>query len=199
MAEKKQYRKPIITPEFRALYPNIFTPESEGARKGKFTVKASFEAEPTVLVEELLATAADAEREHKLPGLVKALEAHRKAGWPHQPFQVFVDGKAYGVPIRAGKGDWGHTLNATFATKDKPVVVGPNKVDGKFPHITDPGRIYGGVVLKAQIVCSFYSGSGIGQGFNWYLNSIQIIRDGKPVGREAGQAFEEVSPDELEF
>ena len=79
----------------------------------------------------------------------------------------------------------------TATTTDAPVVVGTDKQD-----VLSPSEIYSGCYVRASITFSAYNHKTGGKGIGSYLNGVQKLADGEPLGAARESADEMFGDDE---
>lgn len=183
----------IITPEFRASYPNIITPKmNDLSKEMEYSVIALFPKGADLSA--LKKQAADAVKEKWPAGAPAGL----RSPFRDQGEKVVKD-KTTGVAQTGPDGKpvlaLGHEAGAifmNFKAKQKPGLVGPSN-----QAIIDPSEIYGGVWLRAQVRAYTYGGPGtkFTPGVAFGLQNVQKLRDGEPLGgrMKPEDAFEPVA------
>jgi hypothetical protein len=156
----------IMTPEFRVSYPKVFKPEvNKLSGKSEYSIVALF---PKGADLSALKKAAE-------ECLVEKLGAD-KSKWPkniRSPFRDQSEREKDGV-LPAG-----HEAGAIFMnykSKDKPGVV-----DQKVQPIIDEAEFFPGCWARATVRASYYDQAG-NKGVGFYLQNVQKLRDGEPLG-----------------
>lgn len=171
----------ILTPEFRVSYPNVFKARAfDDAQEAKFSVIALFSAKTVKenpLFKKLMETAKAAcieEWGDKLPK------------FKHNPFRKheekcekdedgnFVKDSNGNLVFQVGMEAGG--IFMTFSNKERPGVV-----DQNLQPILEASEFYAGCYARAHVNISPYDNK-FGKGFSFYLNHIQKVRDGDPLG-----------------
>jgi hypothetical protein len=210
----------IVTPFFRLSFPTVFKPRAAaGSTKETFSIqmifidqapfypkdaegqiacpggmdpamfeklKADYAKDPTLCVQlrRLLSQAAKekwGEDRAKWPGVLRSIDLSTyvspsgKDGWPIR------DGNTV-----AWDGFAGHFFARAGANADRK----PGVVDAMRNHITEPSKVYGGLIARAQINAWAYDNAG-NKGVSFGLNHLQIIKDdGTRFGGAAGPVEE---------
>jgi hypothetical protein len=178
MNEKKAYRPNVMTPEFVASFPVLFTPKVNDLNgKEEYSVVALFKKGENLSA--LKAAAQDAIIEKFGPD---------KARWPknlRSPFRDQGELERDGVqPDRTEPG----AIFLRLKTTRKPGIV-----DEALQDVIDPHKIYGGCVLRATVRAYAYSQAG-NNGVSLALVNVQFLRDGEPFGAARVSAAKEFSP-----
>ena len=179
-----------ITPDFRASWPKVFTPEKNDLNgKMEYTVDALFPKGTDLTPLKKLAERAALEKfPHGLPANFRSpfRDGSEKVQKDKNTGQVLMgpDGLPQLQP--------GFERGATFIklkTEQRPGIVGPDNV-----VIIDAAQVYGGCWLRAQVHCYAYSQKG-NSGVSFGLDNIQKLRDDEPLsGRvKAENAFQPVA------
>jgi hypothetical protein len=166
----------VITPEFRASWVNLFTPQENKREDGtvtrSYSVTAIFPKDTDlsvmkaeahkVLVDEFGADQA------KWPEGMRSPFRRCKERWKNEKGVVtipegFEDGEAIFVALKASE-------------KSKPGLVDQNVQD-----IIEPRDLYSGCYCRASARPYFYSNKG-NRGVAFGLNNVQKLRDGDPLG-----------------
>lgn len=187
MAVKKQNFEGVkaVTPTFRASYLNIFTPKAyeEGAPE-KYSVQMIFDKKKTDLG----------------PLKKKMLEAAQgawgkdKAKWPKNFNWPFRDGDDMPEDMAEGqKAIYAGSVYCNADSKNPPGVY-----DQKRNEIIDQREIFSGCYCRASLFMVPYQdvggrGTSGRSGIKLYLQGIQLIEKGEPLGRaNARDDFEDV-------
>ena len=160
--------KNVMTPVFRASYPNLFKPKkNELNGKDEYSVLALFKK--------------GEDMSQQIQAAEEALteEFGEKSKWPAKlkmPFKdqgeraKSVDGKMM-LPA-------GHEAGAVFMTFKS--TQRPGVVDQKVQPIIDPSAVYGGCYMRATVRASAYNQAG-NRGVTFYLQNVQFVKDGDPI------------------
>jgi hypothetical protein len=162
--------KKVITPEFRASFPSVDSPQSFKNQEAKYKVTMLFDKKTT-----------------KMDDIKRALHnaALEKYGsdiktWPKLRGAIRDGDKKVGVEGYAGH--W----YVTATSKSKPGLVDyPNRND-----ILEKGAFYAGCYGRAELIAFHYDFEG-NKGVSFSLQNLQKIRDGKPFSgkKSATEAF----------
>jgi hypothetical protein len=178
MSKKSKARPNVITPTFVASYPKIFKAEkNELSGKDEFSVVALFKKG-----EDLALLKKEAEAV-----LVEEFGAD-KTKWPKglkSPFRDQSDREKDGVmPAGHEKG----AIFITLKTGYKPQVV-----DANVQPILDESEIYAGCICRASVRASYFDKAG-NKGVSFYLQNLQKVKDGEPIGGGKKAASAEFAP-----
>jgi len=213
--------EPIVTPFFRLSFPTVFKPRAvAGSDKETFSIqmifidqapfypkgedggitcpggmdpamfekiKADYAKDPTLAIQ-LRRAAVTACKEKwgddktKWPGILRAIDPLT---------HVSMNGKD-GWPIRDGNTvSWDGFKGVFFAKAGANADRKPGVVDAMRNHITEPSKVYGGLIARAQINAFAYEHKTGGPGVSFGLNHLQIIKDdGTRFGGAAGPVEE---------
>lgn len=194
----KSEQTKVLTPEFRASFPNLFVPTSidEGGRK-TYSVTMLFQVKETEQSKKDGRKVVDLE---PLRAAVRAVVEEKfgtdRTKWPPIGNEKgclklpFRDGTEIGKKV-AGTNDYqpGYGAGIIFAAASKggdqirPGVVGPRAgADGRPAPIEVPTDIYGGCFMRATLNPYFWEYMGK-YGVSLGIQSAQLLRDGEPFGR----------------
>lgn len=164
------------TPEFRGSYINVFQARLNTLNnKMQFSIAAIFEPGTNFL---------------KLESLVENVLTERwgadKAKWPkniRSPFRKHEEKEKDGV-LPDGYKPGG--IFMTFSTTENPRSPKPVVYDQRNKKIdeADQSKVYSGAYYIANVTASAYPKkgvTGIAPGVAFYLNGIQLVRDGEPL------------------
>ena len=171
-------RKNVMTPEFVASYPKLFKAEkNEMSGKEEFSVVALFKkgADLSALKKEAEAV------------LIEQLGAD-KAKWPKNLKSPFRD---QGEREKDGAMPAGHEKGAIFLTLK--TTFKPGVVDSNVQPIIDENEVYAGAICRATVKASFYDKAG-NKGVAFYLQNVQKVSDGTPIGGGKASASSEFAP-----
>lgn len=161
----------VLTPEFRANFPNLFEPRAFDKNSQEYySVIALFKKGEDLSVLKAACKAA----------VVKKWGEDPKK-WPKDikmPFRDQAD-KAKDTDdgrrvLPPGYEEGAMFLNLKSKTR-------PGLVDRNRQEVIDTSKVYSGCVMRAQVTASGYK-SGSNHGVTFYLNHVQLIRDGDPLG-----------------
>ena len=165
MSEKSKLIK-VLTPEFRASYPSIFTPKKNDLNgKEEYSVMALFPKDADL--KPLFAAAKE---------VTESVWGKDKAKWPKNLKDPFKKQD----PTKPGHTEGAYFLNIKCdASKNVPGVLNAKKV-----QIIDPTEIYGGCYGRATITFFAYD-LPAAKGVSMLLNNFQKTRDGDPFGNRS--------------
>lgn len=181
----------ILTPEFQASFPNLFTPKAApGSDKLKYSLVMLFQVKETAKSKAEGRKVVDIK---PLKDAVSAVLAEKfgpdKSKWP--PFGdgpglfklPFRSGEEPGKKDAAGLGEGIMFINATKnGDQIKPGIVhahaGP---DNRPAPLTVPTDFYGGCYARATVNPYFWEYMGR-MGVSFGLQNVQKLRDGEPFG-----------------
>ncbi len=210
---------PLVTPLFRLSFPTVFVPRAviKGSDKKQFSIQMLFldqgpfyprdtngalTAPGGMSQEDFEKLKADYAKDPTLSIRLRRLLVQAcKEGWGEDttkwpsPFNaldlatyVSEDGKKW--PIRNGNfvswsGFKGHFFAKAGAKEDRK----PGVVDNMRNAITEPSKVFGGLLARAHVNAYTWSNEAGGKGVSFGLNHLQIIRDdGVRFGANAGPA-----------
>lgn len=186
MAAKKKYEK-ILTPEFRLVqYSNsLFEPAK---KSGKYEIKLLFAKDADLkALKVAILNVVKAEQ----PDVYQKMVDGFKKFWPEMPEKI----AGFGQPFRDGDekkwpGFAGHVY-LSARTQFEPGVI-----DRKKQKITDPEQVYSGIYARAVLLPNSYpSVDGGSPGFNFMLQSVQIIRPGEKLfSNDASSDYDDLPP-----
>lgn len=171
----------IVTPEFTALFPNLFEPKpylDPKTRKPK--------GEPVYGLSMLFAPA-------DIAAMKEKAKAVALAKWPGRPLSElkfpFQDGDKLAAKSEANRKDgtfYKGTVVIKASSKFQPQVVGADK-----NPILDKGKVYSGIRGYAELNFHAYDGVNGGQdGVKAYVNFVMKSADGKRIaGKDAATVF----------
>lgn len=167
--------KTVTTPEARLSYPHLFTPTAmnEGEEK-KYSCSLIFEK------------GAD------LKALKAAVLAAAQEEWGEDKAAKMIRAGKLRMPFRSDWADKGYPEDSTFInvrTTNPPGLIEryADPDTGGAVAITDPGRLYPGVVVMANLTAFSYDYMG-NKGVSFALNHIQRRADGERLdGRTAAE------------
>lgn len=166
----------LITPEFRASYVFLFTPQEnkqdDGKVKKEYTVTAIFPKNADLsplkkAAEALLAEKFGADRA-KWPTNLRSPFRKCKDRWKNE-------GGRQVVPPGYEDGD------ATFITLKASEKHRPGVVNAAVQDILEPREVYSGCYCRASVRPYYYDNKG-NKGVSFGLNNVQKLRDGEPLG-----------------
>lgn len=163
--------KVITGASTRWSYVSVLSPKSINGSTPKYSISLIVpkDDKKTLAAIEAAIQAAYDEGAAKLKGSSRAVPALSALKTPLR------DGDAERPEDPAYKGSC--FLNANSTQK-------PGIVDGKLQHIEDPGEIYSGVYGRASITFYAYNTNG-NRGIACWLNNLQKLKDGEPLGTHA--------------
>ena len=187
--------KTCNTPKFRANYPKVFTPEPNKLKKTaqhpdgvpQYAVEALFELGADLKPLERAVMAAIAERlgedQTKWP---KTVDGKLNLKLPFRLQDERIDEKTKGLKPGYTKG----AIFCTLSTNANPKMPPPGVFDQQNQKIlpSDETKIYSGCWLIANVTAGFYPPkgvTGIAPGVKLYLNGVQLVADGEPLGGRA--------------
>lgn len=178
MSNEKVYRPNVMTPEFVASFPVLFTPKVNDLNgKEEYSVVALFRKGEDLKTLQKAAHEAAVEK-----------FGPDKARWPknlRSPFRDQGELERDGVqPDRTEPG----AIFLRLKTTRKPGIV-----DQECQDIIDPHKVYGGCILRATVRAYAYSQAG-NNGVSLALVNVQFLRDGEPFGAARIPASKEFSP-----
>ena len=200
MATEKIERVKLITPEFRASYPTVFTPrkpkdkENDPKAKAKYSIAMYFRVQETP--ESKAAGEVVADLKELKAEVAKVFLAKLGPDWANIIQQKKGDGSPmYKVPFKNGAADDCKVADpkAPGGFKWKPgmgpgvVVVRasseykPGVVDRNKAEILNPQDFQGGDYARAQVHAYWYDVSG-NKGVTFGLDNVQMIRNGERFG-----------------
>jgi len=154
----------VKTPRFRVSYPHVFKPRLNTlSGKQEFSVDALFPkkgSDLTVLKE----------------AQKKAIAEMWPDGAPKNLRGFITDGDEKGGECA---GHW--VMKMKSYLESAPIIVGPKKINGKLPIITNPKEFYGGCFARAVVTIKAYDKNG-GRGVSAWLDSLQKLEDGEKFG-----------------
>lgn len=153
----KQTRTPVLTPEFRLSFPNLFEPR-EYQGKSTFSMTMVFDKSVDLGPLKLAAKAA---LDEFFPNGCKN---------PRNPFSNGDD----------VTGEWGENFKGCTYVRAKSQFR-PKVVDANLQEIIDPDKIYPGCYCRAVVVPYAYDNSG-NRGVSFSIESVQLLRDGERIG-----------------
>lgn len=184
-------KKPLITPQFRVSYPSVFKPRLNDLNgKMEYSVEALFAKGEKL---DALQKAVEEAIVEKWGQTAKA-EKDTQGNWglsiSGKLVTVVKDGKTLTAPFRIpfkNQGDKekdgvlppAYEKNAVFISlksQQKPGVV-----DQNVQPIIDGSDFYAGCYAQASVNASAYEQKG-NRGVSIYLNNIQKVKDGDPLG-----------------
>lgn len=173
----------IVTPEFRLSYPAVFQPKlNKLNNKMEYSVEALFPKSADLSA--MKAAAKEA--------IVEVFGAD-PAQWPKNlrtPFKDQKD-KAYidevtGKTVQPAGTEVG-AIFLNFKSERKP-----GAVDAQNHDIIDPSELYAGCIARAAVFAKAYNKGG-NCGVTFWLNHIQKVREGDPLGSKT-RPQDEFSP-----
>lgn len=175
MAKMDISLKKVITPEFRASFPQLFEAKSFQNQDAKFSVVMLFDKKTTDL-KAMKKAAANA-----------AIEkwGADKAKWPKNLRDPFRDGEE--------KADMEGYKGCTFVSASSKAENRPGLVDENVERIMDKSKFYAGCYARAELIAFAYDVSG-NRGISFSLQNVQKLRDGKPFSgrKNAEDVFDKV-------
>lgn len=178
-------KTPVVTPEFRISYPNLFTPKKNKLNgKDEYSCTALFKKGADLSKLKAAAKLATEEKWGKDP-----------KKWPanlRSPFRDQAE-KAKEVDGNRVLPD-GHEEGAIFM--NFKALKAPGVVDSKVQDILDESEIYAGCYVRASVNVFAYDQLG-NRGISFGLQNIQKLRDGEPLGTRSRpqDAFSPVETD----
>lgn len=157
MAKKKEYQK-IMTPEFRASFPELFEPKAFGQQKPKYGITMLFDK------------TADLSEMKKAAMKAAVAEFGPKESWPEGFKWPFRNGDK-----KKDRDGYAGMIFIKASTSDRPAVF--DRL-GK-PITPESKKFYAGCYAQASIVCAAFNKDG-GTGVTFYLNGVKKTRDGEP-------------------
>lgn len=195
MAEKKKGIV-LLTPKFRVSYPKVFKPEwNKLSEQNEYSLVALFPKGENC--DELRAAALKVATEKWGPNPKR---------WPKNLKTPFKDqgerekeneDGTTTIPDGYVKGN----VMIQMKSKNKPEIIGPKKIDGEFPAITDESEFYAGCWARANVyIQAFEIEGGVNRGVSISLNHLQKVKDDDPFsGRPKAEAvFAAIEDDETE-
>jgi hypothetical protein len=180
----------VLTPKFRVAYAHVFTPQLVTNMDGtpKMDAKTGKQATEYSLVA-LFPKGADLSdlKAAAQEALVKKFGAD-KTKWPKNLKHPFRD---QGEKEKDGVLPSGYESGAIFMTLKTQEQ--PGLVDASNQDIIDSTEFYSGCYARATINASAYDKNG-GRGVTFYLNNIQKLADGDPLGSVRVKASDEFEP-----
>lgn len=168
----------VMTPDFVASYPKLFKAEvNQLSKKSEYSIVALFKKG-----EDLSALKKAAE-----DCIIEKLGAD-KTKWPKNLKSPFRD---QSEREKDGKLPAGHESGAIFLTlktQQKPGVV-----DGNVQPIIDENDLYAGSICRATVRAGYYDQAG-NKGVAFYLQNVQKVSDGTPLGGSRPAASSEFAP-----
>jgi hypothetical protein len=170
----------MITPTFRVSYPNVFTPrENKLSGKMEFSVQALFPKGTDLTALEKAIQAVIVE---KWPNVAK--RAGLKMPLKKQEDRALTDEKTGKEILQPPYERGALYLNLKTDEKNQPQVLDQRKAP------IDPVDFYAGCFARASVTVSAYDKNG-NKGVSVYLNNLQKVKDGEPLGGRV--------PAEMEF
>lgn len=169
MTEKSDVIK-VMTPEFRVSFPYIFEPREKVYEDTGKTYK-SYE------LAMLFAKGTD------LSALKEAAKEAAVAKWG-----TTLPKKLKSPFLNAGEYDYEGYEDGMVLIRTSTNTA-PGLIDANLQSIIDPAEFYAGCYARATIVAAAYvsvdknTKAILNQGVKFYLNNVQKLRDGEPLGR----------------
>lgn len=165
----------LITPKARLAFPALFEARSYNNQPAKFSATLVFDkaAQATPEFAKLKAAAGAAAKAKFGDKIPKTLKSPFRDGEEKDGVAGFNEDDVF--------------INIT--SKRKPRVVDRNKVDGKFPDITDEDRVYPGCYVRASVSVYAYDKDG-GKGVAFGMNNVQFLDDGERIASGGGSRAE---------
>lgn len=176
----------VLTPTFRASYLNVF--DARAADESKPNDKV-YGVEMWFRMAEKCDERLKDQPIVKLDDLVNAVQAAAAAKWGpdknlwpkglKSPFKKGED-----LTGKNGTLDGGVMIRTKRKEKDgKPVIV-----DQDVKDIIDKTRVYSGCYMRAQLNAAAWVHPTGGKGVSFWLNMLQLVADGEPLGNKADAA-----------
>lgn len=169
----------LLTPEFIGTFVAILRPatnkKDDGTDERKYTIRAAFP--PTTDLSALKAAAQEA--------AIAKWGANTIPKGLKSPFRTYAD---VDHDFEGIGDDW---ILMTFSAQER---FKPGVVDAKVQDIINEDEVYSGCWFRAQVRAGAYEGKS--KGVTFYLQNVQKLRDGEPLGQAktpASKAFEPVA------
>lgn len=163
----------VVTPEFVAYFPHLFTANEYGGKKS-YSITMGLKKTTDISKMKLAAKLAKIEK-----------YGRDESEWPEAIESPFLDGDSPKFKDRIGyKGHW--IVKASTGEQYKPEVI--DATDGE--PILNAADFYAGCIARAEVYARVWE-FGDKVGVHFILNSVVKIRDGKPIGgkKPAKDAF----------
>lgn len=159
----------IVTGKARLSYPYIFTPRKDPKKEndpGKFSCMLMIPKSDEVTMAKLRKAEEAAKQEGKAGKWGGKIPANLKPS-------IIKDGDLYAEDYPERAGHWFLSVSSS----NKPGVVDVNR-----ETILDQSEIYAGCYVRAALNAAPYKHVEGGKGVSFYLNHIQKLADGDPLG-----------------
>lgn len=169
MADNKQTKREIVTPEFRISFPALFRPAAMEGSEPKFGLTMLFPVSASAALEPLRQRVKDVVA-------IKWTDAKSRPPKLRNPLRdgnekTHIDG-------------YKDCIFAKATSKTRPRIVGPDMQD-----IIDETKVYAGSYARAVVEAYAYNRNG-NAGVALSLIMLQWLRDGEPFGRSYGEPDE---------